>query len=601
MRKFLPGFRNFSKSVNGYSKPIKLGNRHLFFVEAACEFGDKVVLIGWCSADAFQLRNPSDDSTWYIVQRQERNDVVNHVRNAGIGDDCSSRPGFVAVYPAGDIPKSVRATADGQGKELKLPVPCSQKDLPAEAQSLLERALKDFGQVAAAPDGLAPDQRDANPGDFARGYIEGVWQSQVDGAAVVFGWAYSNGSEPVVLELENGEPISDDCIFWRRRMDLVSAFPNEVTPNDRTGFIAWIPPQKRQPVVSLVVKDARGAKVLSQSGVTETLPRHPVEASVRLFGLEARLDEFSKRCEIVDARLLAPMLRARSAELLERGGDTETFGKAPSDPVVSIVIPLYRRFDFIEHQIAEFARDPWLQECAEIIYVVDDPNIIEPVRALTRRVFQLFGVAVRLVWNGHNGGYSAANNLGASQARGRAILFMNSDVIPIEPGWLKRMLDTLDRDEGIGAVGAQLRFADGGIQHIGMAHEHDAALGVWWCKHPGAGLDPDLASPRGVTEVTALTGACLLVRRTAFDRAGGWDTGYLIGDFEDSDLCLTLREHGFRLVLEPSAVLVHLERQSVVSIGEDTFRLRVTLLNAARHYSRWKDAITGKETVEALR
>ena len=112
-------------------------------------------------------------------------------------------------------------------------------------------------------------------------------------------------------------------------------------------------------------------------------------------------------------------------------------------------------------------------------------------------------------------------------------------------------------------------------------------LGIWVNHHPNKGLDPILDDRNGLVEVAAVTGACLAIRRKDFDRVGGWDTGYLIGDFEDSDLCLKIRKEGMKVGYLPDIQLTHLERQSFTQIGDDDFRTRVVIYNAVRNQERW--------------
>jgi GT2 family glycosyltransferase len=107
------------------------------------------------------------------------------------------------------------------------------------------------------------------------------------------------------------------------------------------------------------------------------------------------------------------------------------------------------------------------------------------------------------------------------------------------------------------------------------------------------GLDPILDPAHALTIVPAVTGACLVIRRTDFDRIGGWDTGYLIGDFEDSDLCLKLQAEGLKVAYLPTVQLTHLERQSFKLLGHDDFRNRVVIYNAVRHQNRWQHLIEG--------
>ncbi|CAM7099433.1 hypothetical protein ENROMM299B_22840 [Enterobacter roggenkampii] len=83
-----------------------------------------------------------------------------------------------------------------------------------------------------------------------------------------------------------------------------------------------------------------------------------------------------------------------------------------------------------------------------------------------------------------------------------------------------------------------------------------------------------------------------MVRRKDFDALDGWDTGYLIGDFEDSDLCLKLRNAGLAIGYLPSVELTHLERQSFKLLGGGDFRTYVVILNAARHQNRWLTLLT---------
>ena len=89
----------------------------------------------------------------------------------------------------------------------------------------------------------------------------------------------------------------------------------------------------------------------------------------------------------------------------------------------------------------------------------------------------------------------------------------------------------------------------------------------------------------------ALTAACMLMRRDTFDAVGGFDEGFLIGDFEDSDLCLKVSARDLELICLSDVNLVHLERQSFTGIGADGFRERVARYNAWRHQRRWADTI----------
>ncbi|WP_245243006.1 glycosyltransferase family 2 protein [Pararhodobacter sp. SW119] len=243
----------------------------------------------------------------------------------------------------------------------------------------------------------------------------------------------------------------------------------------------------------------------------------------------------------------------------------------------------------MEHQLLEFLRDPGFLAQGELIYVIDDPSIRADVLFEADRLYHLYQIPMRIVASPLNRGFSGANNLGAEHAKGEYLLFLNSDVIPIEPGWLEHLIAAFD-EEAVGVVGARLLSADGGIQHAGMDFDYLDRFGIWRNIHPGAGLAPEFDG-RELRDVRAVTGACLIIPRSVFDQIGGWNMGYLLGDFEDSDLCLAARNAGYRVLYQPLAELTHLERQSFSGMADDAFRLRMTICNAVRHQARWRDEI----------
>jgi len=114
-------------------------------------------------------------------------------------------------------------------------------------------------------------------------------------------------------------------------------------------------------------------------------------------------------------------------------------GTLPAASDVSVVVPLYRRIDFLEHQMAAFAADPELCR-ADLVYVLDSPELARDARTLARELYPLHGVPFRLVLLRRNLGFAGATNAGASLATGRLLLLLNSDVLPDEPGWLSALV-----------------------------------------------------------------------------------------------------------------------------------------------------------------
>jgi GT2 family glycosyltransferase len=156
--------------------------------------------------------------------------------------------------------------------------------------------------------------------------------------------------------------------------------------------------------------------------------------------------------------------------------------------------------------------------------------------------------------------YSSINNFAEKHASGEILCFLNDDVEAIEPGWLSEMVSHALRPD-IGAVGAKLLYGDGFIQHAGVvmgiggfaSHAHR----LYPATHPGYAGRACL-----VQNFSAVTGACLVMRRDVFRAVGGFDEDNLPVAFNDVDLCLRVREAGYRVLWTPYAVLHHYESYS---------------------------------------
>jgi GT2 family glycosyltransferase len=256
------------------------------------------------------------------------------------------------------------------------------------------------------------------------------------------------------------------------------------------------------------------------------------------------------------------------------------------------VIPLYRVYDFLRVQVAAFAGDPWFVENAELIYVLDSPEHEAEVSHLLGGLHLAYGLPMRLVAMRRNGGFSAACNAGARQARGEALALVNSDVIPSRNGWLAALIAKLDRRRKVGAVGPKLLYDDGSLQHAGLYFKRDSK-GVWLNHHYFKGMPSSYAPANIERPVPGVTGACIVIARELFDELGGFDESYVIGDYEDSDLCLKVRRAGFGILYAPDTALYHLERQSISKCSDYT-------RGAASQHNAWLQTRRWDAQIDAL-
>jgi len=183
--------------------------------------------------------------------------------------------------------------------------------------------------------------------------------------------------------------------------------------------------------------------------------------------------------------------------------------------------------------------------------------------------------------------FSWVNNKAVAATAGEHVLLLNDDVAPIEPGWLDAMAAHL-ADPAVGAVGAKLLYPSGTVQHGGVI------MGLsGLCDHANRHLAGDVPGYAGravlAQELSAVTGACLLVRRRVLERVGGLDERYPSA-FNDVDLCLRIREAGYSVVFAPEAVLHHDELRTYGShyAGE---RALFEETEAARMRARWAGVI----------
>ena len=220
-------------------------------------------------------------------------------------------------------------------------------------------------------------------------------------------------------------------------------------------------------------------------------------------------------------------------------------------PLVSVIVPTRDRLNLLQpcvRSLLEKTDYPRFE-----ILVVDnessDPETLEYLRGLPapHRVLKYAGEF----------NYSAINNFAVGQAAGSVMVLLNNDTEVVNPSWLTEMVRLVIRID-VGVVGAKLYYPDETVQHAGVVVGVNGVAG-----HAFAGLPRTDEGHFGravlTHEYSAVTGACMAMRRTVFEEVGGLDAQAFPVNFNDIDLCLRVRDRGLKVLFCAPAELVHHE------------------------------------------
>jgi GT2 family glycosyltransferase len=415
----------------------------------------------------------------------------------------------------------------------------------------------------------------------------------------VRGWASdrATGYPNVVLVSPEGHrvPVTEGAHrLARPDVDQFFAGAQSITPGiesgTKHGFVKYVEIPSPSVLASGWVAELRDPDVL---GVEIEAP--PVEkdvASVRR-GIMTDLEHFASLTP--DDEFLLRHAHPALSKLQERIRQAvsvdavKQFGEPSESPDVSVIVPLYGRIDFIEHQLCQFMHDPDFREL-DLIYVLDSPELGEQLGKSAAALHALYELPFRTVTLNRNAGYSMANNLGASLARGRLLLLLNSDVVPDFPGWIRELTRFYDATPAIGALGPKLLYEDGSLQHAGLYFDREPGTSLWTNLHYFKGLQSDFPPANIARPVPAVTGACLMIARSIWEDLGGLRPDFVQGGYEDSDLCLRLLEAGRDNWYLPHVELHHLEDQSFPSAAR----------RMATAYNTWLQTFVRGEQIERL-
>jgi GT2 family glycosyltransferase len=334
------------------------------------------------------------------------------------------------------------------------------------------------------------------------------------------------------------------------RVELLDAVARDVpSEGDFAGLFPTVAPTRRRD--GWVVEAASGSDRAVECPAhlaPDALSGVLSDASPDLAGAEALLED-----HVLPAVARLNELRRSSVAV----DDVEAYGPVPASPEVSLVVPLQRRVDLLEHQLVQFAADPELKDC-ELLYVLDDPEQRDPLHELAAELFRLYGQPFRVATLCASGGFPLACDLGASLSQAERLTFMAGDVLPDRPGWLGAMAAALDVDAGVAAVGPKLLYDDESIHHAGLEYVRIDA-GGWQVAPRFRGLHRRVAAAERGGPVAALGISCLMIAADQFTGVGGFCAEYGEGAYEGSDLCRRLADNGRGCAYTPEAELYILE------------------------------------------
>ena len=249
---------------------------------------------------------------------------------------------------------------------------------------------------------------------------------------------------------------------------------------------------------------------------------------------------------------------------------------SPERPKASIVIPVHNKSLYTFNCLLSILLNT--EDVPYEVIVVDDASS-DDTKSMLHQAQNV------QVWsNPRNLGFVHSCNKGTELAGGQLLVFLNNDT-KVHKGWLAALVETLEQDDSIGLVGPKLIYPNGRLQEAGAIVWND---GSGW--NYGRHDDPEKPEYNYRREVDYCSGACFLVRRDLFEKAGGFDQRYAPAYYEDTDLAFAIRQMGFRVVYQPKAVITHFEG---VSAGTDTASgmKRYQEINRSKFVEKWRTVL----------
>lgn len=247
-------------------------------------------------------------------------------------------------------------------------------------------------------------------------------------------------------------------------------------------------------------------------------------------------------------------------------------------PVASVIVPVYNNYELTCHCLASL--HALATKISFEVILVDDCSTDETAEAFRR------WSGLRVTTNPKNLGFVRSCNLGARQAAGEYLVFLNNDT-QVQPGWLDALIETFAMRPDAGLVGSRLIYPDGRQQEAGGIVFADGS--AWNYGHLD---DPHKPRYSYLRAVDYCSGASLAIRRSLFAELGGFDEHFAPAYYEDADLAFRVRAAGYHVFYQPLSRVVHFEGASA---GTDeraaTGMKRFQAINREKFRARWSSVL----------
>ena len=348
------------------------------------------------------------------------------------------------------------------------------------------------------------------------------------GDVEIAGWILGRANSVVAVEVRANGRLVDRLPVNQPRLDVAADYSNHPDA-PLSGFASHVDLTGLESDVTL---ELAAVFANDQSALLATL-------------LARRRVETSYFTNLIPSWSVAGMSNGQDGGSAPR----ELLGKAVSDPICSIVIPVHNHAALTQQCLDTLLAGHGSEPQFEIV-VVDDASTDD-----TPELLASYGEHIRVVTQTSNRGFAGTCNAGAEIARGNFLVFLNNDTVPT-PGWLTALVRDADAHPAAGVIGSKLLFPDDTVQHAGVAFGSSGLP-----HHIYAGFPKDHPAVNISRRFQVVTAACCLVRRQAWDAAGGFDTSFVNG-WEDVDFCLRLGAAGHEIRFCHESVVYHLETAS---------------------------------------